>query len=677
MRLGIDTGGTFTDAVLLDDAGGVLATAKAPTTRHDLAIGIGDALRTLLARPTAADARIGLVAVSTTLATNALVEGHGSPVCLVVIGQDADMLSRARLGLALGDDPVVFVRGGHDATGEEQAPLDAVRAARAIAEHAPRVSAFAVVSHFSVRNPEHELTVKRLVREATGLPVSCSHELTPRLNAPRRALTTLLNARLIALIQHLIEALQATLRAHAIDAPLMVVKGDGSLIAAATALERPVETILSGPAASLVGAHYLSGRDDVVVADVGGTTTDIAVVCGGQPQLDDHGALIGEWPTMVRAVAVQSFGIGGDSQLTLDPAGTLQVGPERAVPLAALAETWPGTLALLDAELEHGASAVAGFALRRPRSGLNEATLSGPERRVWDSVAEAPTPLGRLLHDPRNARPLARLRARGRIQVAAFTPTDAAHVLGLQASWSVAAARAGAEIWVRTKPQLAGSDAADFSRRVIDRVIGQSMEALLGTVLRHDAGVGAEAQGGLRARNDFVSAALAQAARTDSRVAMTIGLRSPVVAVGAPAHLYYPQIARRLNTTAIVPPHAAVANAVGAVAARVIQRVAALISAPARGCFRVHLPSGNVDFTDLEPAAAHATEHAARIAARTARAAGAVSVRVDTTRADCTVDVGGERLFVESRIVATATGQPHREAVAARAPGSEPGHALT
>src|SRR5690606_4555973 len=121
-----------------------------------------------------------------------------------------------------------------------------------------------------------------------------------------------------------------------IQAPLMVVKGDGSLIAAEAALASPVETILSGPAASLVGARHLSGETDVVVVDMGGTTTDIALLRDGRPVLASEGATVGGWKTMVEAVAVHTYGLGGDSEVRCDEAGDLVVGPRRAVPLSLL-----------------------------------------------------------------------------------------------------------------------------------------------------------------------------------------------------------------------------------------------------------------------------------------------------------------------------------------------------
>src|SRR5690606_27963105 len=161
--------------------------------------------------------------------------------------------------------------------------------------------------------------------------------LTSKLGGPRRALTTLLNARLISMIDRLIAATEGFMSMRGIACPLMVVRGDGALVSAAFARARPIETILSGPAASLVGACHITGLHDAVVSDIGGTTTDVAVLDGGRPRLDPEGATVGGFRTMVEAVSMRTFGLGGDSEVALE-AGVLEpkilLGPRRLVPLS-------------------------------------------------------------------------------------------------------------------------------------------------------------------------------------------------------------------------------------------------------------------------------------------------------------------------------------------------------
>ena len=342
LLLGIDTGGTYTDAVLFTYDDGVLAKAKALTTKHDLSIGISGAVDSVLDQYDGKVSDVALVSLSTTLATNSLVEGKGGSVALIMIGFNEDDMERAGLRQALGGDPVVFIPGGHDVQGNER-PLDTEALAEFVDTHAKNISGFAVAGYFAVRNASHELKVKEMLRDATGLPVTCSHELSSKLGGPKRALTTLLNARLIPVIRDLIFACRSHQKKTGIDAPLMVVRGDGTLVDSAFALNRPIETILSGPAASLLGAKFLLGRKNAVISDIGGTTTDVAILEKGWPRIEPEGASVGGFTTMVEAVAMHTFGLGGDSTVTMDDASPLglKLGPQRQIPVSLLAIDHP------------------------------------------------------------------------------------------------------------------------------------------------------------------------------------------------------------------------------------------------------------------------------------------------------------------------------------------------
>lgn len=659
IHLGLDTGGTYTDAVLFDPARGVVAAAKALTTKQDLSVGLGNAIAAVLDK---ASGPIGLVSLSTTLATNAIVEGQGSPICLLLLGYERSQLERAGLRQALGSDPVAFIAGGHSPLGDEQTALDLAAAEQAILAHAPKVAAFAVSGYFSVRNPAHENAVKALVRRLTGLPVTCGHELTSKLDAPRRALTVALNARLIPQLQHLIEAVRTILARREISAPLMVVKGDGSLVAAETALSRPVETILSGPAASVVGAHYLAKVGDVVVSDMGGTTTDIAMLRAGRPVLNREGAVIGGWRTMVEAVAVHSYGLGGDSELHLVEGGRLQLGPRRAVPLSLLASQHPSVLGDLEDQAQDARRIGydGQFAARLRRLETKESGLDPAQAKLWHRLEAGPLALSAAIDGPAGQRALNRLVARGLVAIAAFTPSDAAHGLGLQSDWSTAAAEFGARIWLRRLDALGVEpidDVESFCRRVIEQAVRQSVEIILETAIQEDTAISPAEIGTL---GRLIATRMARGEAPQSGIlALELPLKLPLVAIGAPVGSYYPAIAERLGTSLVIPPHAAVCNAVGAVAGGVSKRIDALVTQPAEGRFRVHLPTGNRDFDGLEAAVRHAVETAGELAKTEAVAAGADVPELSTARADKTVEgPGGMTLFIESRIAATAFGRP-------------------
>lgn len=681
--LGIDTGGTYTDAVLLDDSKQVVAAAKSLTTRFDLSQGIGAALDKL---PQDALQRIVLVSLSTTLTTNSVVEGKGSPVCVLLAGYDAAQVKASGMVELLGAEAIVSLPGGHDAGGNPVAALDEAASKAAILQQAPRVSAFAISASFAVRNPQHELQLRAWVQELCDKPVTCGHELASSLGAPRRALTVALNARMISHVKALIDSVRQTLQHRRIEAPLMIVKGDGTLITAASALERPVGTVLSGPAASVIGACALSGSRNAIVADMGGTTTDIAVVRNGRPELSVDGALVGDMRPMVEAVKVYSIGLGGDSEVRFLGGKGLAIGPRRVVPISLLAHEHPHVLPVLERqqnESPHGSQ--IRFALRLQSDAALINRLPADELRAWDRLAQGPVDLERSnIEDRPLSRALARLERKGLAIYSGFTPSDAAHVLGMANHWSQPAAVLAARIWARQMRYMYGlgtwtlGDAEAPSRQVVDKVIATICQKLIEAGL-NDAGQFNEDRASnmaalltnmaLQGRTRAPSASQAPA----SVFALHFAPDMPLVAVGAPASSYYPDVAQGLGMTLQVPRFAEVANAVGAVLGTVSQRVHVTVTQPVRGTFRVFSAAGPKDFPTLEPALALARELAAAQAQDNARTAGAATVQVEFSQADNSVnnDIDGN-MFFEAIVTATASGAPRTRLAATSMPEVHP-----
>lgn len=658
LLLGIDTGGTYTDAVIYCETRGVLAKAKALTTRHDLTLGIGGAVNSVLEKGGFEADAISLVSMSTTLATNALVEGQGGGVGLVMVGfGDAD-LDRDGLRAALGGDPVVFIPGGHDVHGNET-QLDLTGLDPWLDVRGAQVTAFAVCAYFAVRNPAHEITICEMLRARTGLPVTASHELSARLGGPRRALTTLLNARLIGLIDRLILSTKRFLAARGIEAPLMVVRGDGALVSASFAHDRPIETILSGPAASLVGAHCLTGIDNAIVSDIGGTTTDIALLAGGQPRLDPEGAMVGGYRTMVEAVAMRTYGLGGDSEVSLEEGAlepVLRLGPRRLTPLS-LAETLhPGlVLPQLERQLNQiqpgrldGRFAFTAGLPARFAAGLTEA-----ESRLYERLSERPQALDRLISGGMEQAILQRLVGRGLALICGFTPSDAAHAAGRQATWNSDAARAGAALFARRRDgrgQPIARDGVEISLRVLARLARLSAEAILDTTLAEDGFDSA-----MTARNTVIQRAL-DGAQGITRIALS--LDRPVVGLGASAALHYAGLGMLLGTECVLPEHMDVANAVGAVAGRVSAVAEASVSRLGEGSFRVSAGALMRDFADEAAAIGFAEEQARGLAALRAAEAGAESSVAAVARDISATEVDGQRIFIEAKVTARASGRP-------------------
>ncbi len=665
--LGIDTGGTYTDAVLVTDEAVplVVESAKALTTHHDLAEGIGEAMTAAIA--SIDPATITLVSVSTTLATNAIVEGSGGSVCLITMGFSETDLAHGGLAEAIGDGIAISTPGGHTSHGDEVAALDLDDIDRQL-DAAPigHVTGFAVASQFAVRNPSHEQAVRTHLRARFGLGVTCSHELTAQLNGPKRAVTAVLNAKLIGLIGDLVAATQAAMSDRGIEAPLMVVRGDGSLISAAFAAERPIETILSGPAASVIGARHLlaaadrsgaarSTSESAIVADIGGTTTDLAMMTNGRVDIDPSGASVGGHDTMVEAIAIRTIGLGGDSEVAIDDAGgttSLALGPRRVVPLSLLATQHPAlVLGTLEAQRRSNVTPwLAGaFAVLRhmPSPGQISSDL---ESFILEGLADGPNGLRELLPTKRHEIALDRLVRSGLVARSSFTPTDAAHVLGRHDRFDVEAASLGAELLARTQDRrgtIVAHDAAALAALTIAELQRRTMQAILSVALGHDGFANGTEQ------HPLIGAGLRQ---HRGHVAIDVRLDTALIGLGASAPTYYPDVATMLGAELFVSEHAGVANAVGAVVGKVRVMRSTTITRKKNGSY----VANGAAFASLDEAADAAESQLLDRVSELAERAGAADVELTAERADNIVAIDGQDFFVDSTITVAGTGRPRR-----------------
>ena len=662
--IGLDTGGTYTDAALLDtDKGTVLATAKALTTRDNLADALGTAITAILENFSGTASDVGLVTLSTTLATNAVVEGVGGRVGLFMIGFDRSALDRADLSRAIGQDPFHFIDGGHNADGSVAKALDMTAVERLATELKNEVSAFAIAGHFATRNPMHETAARDAVRRLTSLPVTCSHELSSSLGGPRRALTAVLNAQLINLLERLIAGTQAIMNSVGLCCPLMVVKGDGSLLEADFARNRPVETVLSGPAASLSGAAFLAGATNAIVADIGGTTTDIAILNQGAPRIKANGAHVGGWQTMVEAADIRTTGLGGDSEVQPIQRGRgsgLTLGPRRAVPLSLMAQSWPTIKTHLASQLDLAIplNTDARFIFPIMPEGVPDWLNRSETRLAEKALASGPAPVPDLAATQLALGAVDRLISRGLLGLSCFTPTDAAHVTGAFTNFDSNAAQLGAALMARQRNGLGqpiASDLTAVAEMTLAELQRRTALALLDAAMAHDGG------GEASFSSNPVLAASFDSNREHRPHLVTIKtcLDSPLLALGASAATHYPAIARLLNVPLTVPTHADVAGAVGAAAGAVRQRVMLVVTQPTEGKFRLHLPEGPADHSSVEDALVTARRMAGEIASERARQAGAGRVDISLDEEINEIELGGGKtLFIEARIHATANGAP-------------------
>ena len=334
MLLGLDVGGTFTDAVIID-AHRVVATAKRRTTKDNLMNGIGEALDAVLEGYDTSN--IEQVTLSTTVVTNTIVEAKEQVVDLYVItgpGRNVDDIFPV--------EPI-YLQGYTDHRGivVERTPADAVRGIANMVQARSGTDLAAVSAKFGVRNPQEELSITEELKN-TYHTISNGSLLSGSLNFPRRTISAYFNSAVTPVFTVFKRNVEDALSARNILAPLHILKADGGSLPMEHMVSRPVETAFTGPAATVLGlsAHGVIGNKHTVALDIGGTTTDISLWKHGKPLMTKNGVSIREYPSAVRSFAVTSVGIGGESVIRLKN-GNLTVGPERVGPSVALGGVEP------------------------------------------------------------------------------------------------------------------------------------------------------------------------------------------------------------------------------------------------------------------------------------------------------------------------------------------------
>lgn len=334
MLLGLDVGGTFTDAVIIDGHR-VVATAKRRTTKDNLMNGIGEALDAVLEGYDTSN--IEQVTLSTTVVTNTIVEEKEQVVDLYVVtgpGRNVDDIFPVK---------PIYLQGYTDHRGivVEHTPADAVRGIANMVQARSGTDLAAVSAKFGVRNPQEELSITEELKN-TYHAISNGSLLSGSLNFPRRTISAYFNSAVTPVFTVFKKNVEDALSARNIVAPLHILKADGGSLPIEHMVSRPVETAFTGPAATVLGLSALGaiGNQHTVALDIGGTTTDISLWKHGRPLMTKNGVSIREYPSAVRSFAVTSVGIGGESVVRLKN-GNLTVGPERVGPSVALGGVEP------------------------------------------------------------------------------------------------------------------------------------------------------------------------------------------------------------------------------------------------------------------------------------------------------------------------------------------------
>ncbi len=322
MIVGLDMGGTHVDAVLIEN-GKVTKTSKKPTNRENLFQSIWATLQDLLTGENIS--KIERINLSTTVSTNAIVEDKTSPVGMFI--QSGPGLPHNFLGCG---DENIFLTGYIDHRGRVVKDLDSKEIKDSMKTLKEKnIKACGVVTKFSTRNPNHEIEIKKLL-EKDFAPITMGHTMSGKLNFPRRVNTTYLNSAVYETFNSFSQNIKKAMKKEGLDeVPLYVLKADGGTMNIDGAENMPVETILSGPASSLMGINSMLGTNkDAILLDIGGTTTDIFFLADGVPLFEPLGIKIDKYKTLVRAIYSNSIGLGGDSSIEVEK-GKLKIGPIR------------------------------------------------------------------------------------------------------------------------------------------------------------------------------------------------------------------------------------------------------------------------------------------------------------------------------------------------------------
>ena len=692
LGLGIDAGGTYTDTVLYDfERQQVLGKGKALTTKDDYTVGITASLDQIqIDTPE----KVDLVGLSTTLATNALVEGKGARAGILLIGYDPELVRRF-----LRVSPYWIVAGGHDMRGRERAPLDEEEIRRTVEAMVKEVEVIAISQMGGAVNPQHEQRVQAFIEEHYHIPAISGHEISMEMDSMRRATTVFWNARLIPILLDLMEAVEKVLTSRGITAPIMLERSDGTLMGKELARRRPIETLMSGPVASVYGALHLTGCKDALVVDMGGTTTDIGLVQDGRPRLRSEGARIGEYRTTVRTLDLHTTGLGGDSEISLGEDGALVIGPQRVLPVSyaavlspAIAQELANWHAIRDGHVDSGLLPPVEFFLPvQSREGADDAGGTGlkakleqlgpNEQAVWQALKSLGGASRIHLADaigysyPSLLR-MDALESMGLVRRAGLTPTDVLHAMGELKLWDSQAAARAVEAFAHRWQISTAAACQHIMEAIQQRLAEKVLDVILAETLPAKArsnGQRVLPRGASWARTSEVpvieDCAVCQHLlhtslvkdRNNARpLECSVKVNLPIVAVGAPVKAYFPALAAALQTELYIPEHADVANALGAITGNIAVTAAATVSVTGDEKYIIQGLAENNTFEDLEEATARAVAYLTDLAKERALAAGAEAVHVEVSQEDIVSEVGDENaaLFLERRIVARAAGRP-------------------
>lgn len=663
--IGIDTGGTYTDAVIYDfNKQKIIGSAKALTTKEDLSIGISNALDGI---PSEYLSKAEIISLSTTLATNACVENKGGRAKLLFIGVDKKVVKSVGKNYGLPNiEEMYFLNSEGKLDGEiiEEPDWDSFMK-NSINWFKDAYSTGIVEVYAMKNNGVLERKAKELITEKYSIPVICGHELFSDLNSIQRGSSTLLNARLVPIIEEFLQAIKTALKNRSVNAPVVIVRSDGSLMSEKFTSIRPVETLLCGPAASVMGSIELTKESDSLIIDMGGTTTDISIVKNGQPVKAHDGVSIGSWRTYVKGVFVDTFGLGGDSAIRFNKDRKMIIEPTRVIPLSIAADRWPHITEklknLVDRSKKHTLFLHEFYSLVRDISGNSNYTKK--ELEFCEALKNGPL----ILSDAAKAigtdaynLDMSRLEKEGIVIRCGLTPTDIMHIKGDFNRYNVEAAKLG----VKFVAACVDETEVSLSDKVYDRV----KKALYTNIVRilfedkfpdfRKTGLGKELENLIPE-----SWELAKCGNKQDFFNFGFSTSATLIGIGAPIHIFLPDVAKALGTKYIIPENAGVANALGAIVGNVSATYEVEIkpeySTSGIDGYIVYGRSRNSYTVDMDEAIQIATDEAMSAAKADALMRGALGDITVTSEVLMNAVEAREKveIFLGAKVIATAVGR--------------------
>lgn len=660
--IGIDTGGTYTDAVIYDmGSKSILASAKSLTTKENLKTGIEDVLNKM---PKESLQKCEMIALSTTLATNACVEHKGGSGKLIFIGVPRETLEEvySTYGMESLDD-IYLLECKLEPKPENGAEPDWERFQKDLPFLCSHCDCISIVQLYAKEyHGSMEQKAADIIRARYDLPVIMGHELFPDLNVFRRGSGALLNARLIPIIYQFLEAVKTVFAAKALQVPTIIVRSDGSLMSEEFTCLRPVETLLCGPAASIMGALELTNEENAVIVDMGGTTTDIAIVKNHLPVRVHKGIKIGNWKTFVKGLFVDTFGLGGDTAIHYDFDGVLRLENERIIPLCMLADAYPR----ITGELKELSERPKGhtFYLHEYLCLIKDIDSSGnysdTDRLLCHILKQGPLILekaARAVDKDVYTLNTEKLEKDGIILRSGLTPTDIMHIKGDFQKYRKDASYYAADFVAKYAGITVGQLCDNIYNMITQKLYCNLVRILI--TEQYPSYRGEEFQPQL---TELITHSYQSAQAKDEFFSTRFTTQATLIGVGAPTHIFLDKVASLLGTKAVIPQYASVANAVGAIVGNVsVTREAELKPLyeedTAQG-YQVTTQNEHKTFEEYEDAYAYAAQAAETLARQSAvqqGAKGELTVFSETVRHNVTV--GNGSLLLSEIISVTATGK--------------------